>query len=255
MKTLLASLIFTIVLFSGCSLSEQPQVKKLFQTNNATTTHDNYKNSLIQLLQYHKKLNLRNPTKYNPKTVRIIHNEIKYSNNNYFLFGTQTRQMRHYKDYLNLAFSKDDVRYRSDYLILGMYKLLYDTYSMHTSHKFTSLSYDFQKFHHAHKLMQVIQWKIKNDKDKYNNYLFKTWQNNWQLELEKKIKQGVEPSWELIQKLKFIQNKQESIFDPSNNSFELLSNNIIQNLKRDIKSMGQEPVDLATDALSFFIFL
>jgi hypothetical protein len=103
--------------------------------------------------------------------------------------------------------------------------------------------------------MKIIQWKIKHDKDNNGNYLFKTWQNNWQLELEKKIKNKIKPSWELIENLEYIKNKKETIFDPSNISFELLTNNIIQNIKTDIRVMGEEPSDLALDASSFFIFL
>jgi hypothetical protein len=255
MKNPILIFIVIILLFSGCSSNQNPSVKKLFQTNNATITHLNYKDNIQQLLKYQKKLNLRNPKKYNHKTDQIIYNQIKYSKNNFFLFGNKTKQMKHYQDYLNYAFNKNSVKNRSDYLILGIYRLLYDTYEMDKSHKFTSLSYDINKFKKAYKLMKIIQWKIKHDKDNNGNYLFKTWQNNWQLELEKKIKNKIKPSWELIKNLEYIKNKKETIFDSSNISFELLTNNIIQNIKTDIRVMGEEPSDLALDALSFFIFL
>jgi len=255
MKNPILIFILIILLFNGCTSTQTPSIKKLLQTNNATITYLNYKDNIKQLLKYQKKLNLRNPKKYNHKTNRIIYNQIKYSKNNFFLFGNKTKQMKNYQDYLNYAFDKNDVKYRSDYLILGIYKLLYDTYEMKNSHKFTSLSYDVNKFNKAYKLMRIIQWKIKHDKDIHGEYLFKTWQNNWQLELSKRLRAGEKPSWQLIQDLEYIKNKKETIFDSSNISFELLTNNIIQNIKRDIESRGQEPSDLAFDALSFFIFL
>ncbi|MCP4970392.1 MAG: hypothetical protein GY932_07355 [Arcobacter sp.] len=95
---------------------------------------------------------------------------MKYKNNT----------LDNYKDYLQIAFSKDYIPCRNDYLILGLYYLVYDLYDIEDSHKVIALEYDKNKLHKLYKNLQVIKWKIKVNRDFKGNYLFKTWQNNWQ---------------------------------------------------------------------------
>lgn len=248
-------LLFSLFLFTGCNVLSQPQVKKMLQTNGATIMYQNYTHSIENIILYHSKLNARNPNNYNKQNLTKIHNEISTASNLFFLTNAQNKTIKAYQDYLNIAFDKNEVAYRNDYLIMGIYRLLFETFDMQKNHKFTSLSYNTKKFQNAYKLMKIIQWKIKNDKDIHNNYLFNTWQNNWQIELQKRIQNGETPSWELIEDLKYIKEKKETIFDASNHSFEVLTNQIIFDLEQNIRILGEEPIDVAIEAISFFIFL
>ncbi len=251
----LIPLFLLIFLFQGCTNNDQPQVSKMFQTNGATLIHQNYNRSIKNLLKYQLKLNARNPQNYNKNIVDSIQKEIKNSSTRLDFYNLENKKLTTYQDFLNIAFDKNPIVNRNDYLIMGIFKLLYDAFEMQSNHKFTGLSYDTKKMQNAYQLMKIIQWKIKNDKDNNNVYLFNTWQNNWQLELDKRITRGETPSWEMIENLKFIKEKKETIFDPSNHSFEILTNQIIENLDQTIRILGEEPTDLAIEAISFFIFL
>lgn len=130
-----------------------------------------------------------------------------------------------------------------------MYKLVYDTYRKEDGHQFTSLGFDSQKFKKLYYYLKVINWKIKTNKDEADKYLFLTWQRNWQVELEQNKNKP-------IKELSYIKNKKESLFDPSNFSFEVMMNQMFFHVKNSAKIIGDEPLELSISAMtSFVLFL
>jgi hypothetical protein len=81
-----------------------------------------------------------------------------------------------------------------------------------------------------------------------------TWQNNWQIELEKNIKNGITPTWKNIQNLEYIKNGKESMYSHSNFNFEILMSKIIAYVKNSIRVTGDEPLDVSIEAMKSFVF-
>ena len=100
----------------------------------------------------------------------------------------------------------------------------------------------------------MIQWRIKYRKDIQGNYLFLTWQNNWQIQLAKQTNIH-NPDYNLIQNLDYIKDDKENIFYHSNMSFETIISKMIYINNNTIKRLGGEPNELAIGAIKFFIFL
>ena len=90
------------------------------------------------------------------------------------------------KDYFDIAFLDKNIKYRNDYLILGLYYMVYDSFSIKKGHKFAALSFDVNRLQKLYKNLQILKWKLKSSKNSKGNYYFVTWQNNWQLELKRK---------------------------------------------------------------------
>ena len=102
----------------------------------------------------------------------------------------------------------------------------------------------------------MIKWKIRTAKDTNDNFLFITWQNNWQIELHEKVKKGINPTWEVLENLPSIKNGKESLFDHSNPNFEILLNHMIAHVKNSARTIGDEPVDIGLNAMiSLVLFL
>ena len=76
------SFVFTILLLSGCTNSS-PKVKEFFQTDNATHIQNDYKEIISLLIQYKKKLDLRNPQSYDKQFSYHIYNELNKRINEY----------------------------------------------------------------------------------------------------------------------------------------------------------------------------
>lgn len=221
-----------LLLFSGC-LPKQEDVKNIFQTDSATIIKNDYNSIREKILSFKEKLDIRNPNSYSKKRVNKINSLIKNSNKNY-LISYHNMILENYKDYLQLAFSKTNISNRNDYLVLGLYYLVYELYEVEKGHRLAGFMYDSSKLQKLYKNIQILNWKIKNDRDLKQNYLFLTWQNNWQVELEKK----------------------ETIFDSSNFNFEILLIQINDRVKNSLKTMGEEPKDLSISTLkSMFLFL
>ncbi len=66
--------------------------------------------------------------------------------------------------------------------------MIFDAYKMDEKHQFSAIEYDKEKMIKLYEYLQIVRWKIRTAKDDKENYLFNTWQNNWQLELAKKYK-------------------------------------------------------------------
>jgi len=158
---------------------------------------------------------------------------------------------------LRIAFDKNsNIPDRDDFLIIGLYKLIWETYKVGDGHQITTLTYDQEAFTKLYYYLEVIKWKVKTAKDKNDNYLFLTWQNNWQVEFQNRLHAGEQPSWEMLQNLAYIKSHKESISDPSNFNFEILLSQIIFQVKNSARLIGKEPVDIGIDAMiSLVLFL
>lgn len=253
MLNYLSSFLILFVL-TGC-IPKQSSVEKLFQTKSATMVKQDYLKCTEYLTQFQTKLNKRNPKAYDDAKAHKITAEIKNLTNDVHL-NFKDKEVQGYKEYFQIAFSKDDVTHRNDYLILGLYQAIFEAYNIQKGHQLTAWMYDSKQLENLYKNLQIIKWKIKADKDLNNEYLFLTWQNNWQIELEKKIKSGYSPSWKELQELKYIQEKRESFFDSSNFSFEVLLTQLQDRVGSSLEELGVKPEDIAVETIkTIFIFL
>lgn len=247
MKILFKIFIFSLLVFStnGCS---QKDVHAVFQTNGASIVREH--TSVLQrlLIKYYEKLNKRNPI-YTTKIERIpILYDINNRKNNATLPLLNNKKDATYKDYLNMAFNKNGVKNRNDYLIAGIYKMFYWAYEIDRSHTVTTMQYDPKRIQEANKMMQIIQYRIQHEKDKKGNYLFLTWQHNWQLE--------VLQSTHGNKKLDVNKYEKETLLQCSNLDFRIISEVMIFTLQESLRYLGKESTNLGVQAVkSVFIFL
>lgn len=239
------------LLFIACT-PQQDNVKSVFQTNSATLIKKNIRDIQEKLKEFKEKLDIRNPEQYSKTFESRIYkllNDLDAS----FVLKHENNILTNYKDYLEVAFSKDDVNIRNDYLILGIYYHVYHSFNLKDSHKIGAFEYDKEKLQKLNQNLQIIRWKIRTQRDSNSNYLFLTWQNNWQIELEKRLRENNELSYDIINNLEFIKDKRESIFDSSNFTFEVLLTQMIDDVKSSLKSLGDEPKELGIKALFLFL--
>jgi len=152
---------------------------------------------------------------------------------------------------LHYAFSKESVNNRNDFLILGLYKLIYNAYNLKEEHQFAAVQYNKADMLELYKYLQIIRWKVKTSKDSNDRYLFVTWQNNWQLELEKRKYSDLNK----INELKYIKENKETIYDPSNFSFEILTEQMLVNIRHTLVKINVEPYEMSLSALKSFVFI
>ncbi len=244
------SLLTLLLFFSACSIS-QNNIKSIAQTSSASNI-ENYKNNILKLLiKYKEKLDKRNPFNYNKSLRDDIINEIN-TKQDYINILQGKEKLRYYKQYLYYAFSKDKIKNRNDFLILGIYKLIYTSFAFQKGHQFAAWQYNKEDMIKLYEYLQIIRWKIRQEKDNNDNYLFKTWQNNWQLEL---LAQKNTEDLNVIKNLKYIKDKKETIFDHSNFSFEIILSKILLNLEYMLKEINIEPYELGVSALTSFVFI
>ncbi|MFT5661188.1 MAG: carboxypeptidase C (cathepsin A) [Sulfurimonas sp.] len=229
----------------GCT---QKSVRAVFQTNGASIVRE-HTTVLQRLLEkYYTKLNLRNP-RYTTKIQRIpVMYDIKNRTNNATLPLLSIKKNATYKDYLNIAFGRSEVKNRNDYLIAGIYKMLYWAYTIDRSHTVTTMQYDAVKIQEANKMMQIIQYRVENEKDEKGNYLFLTWQRQWQIDVLKSIYTN--------KKIDVNSYEKEELIKSSNMNFRIISEGIIFTLQESLRYFGKESTNLGTSAIkSVFIFL
>ena len=248
-------LIAMLILFTGCS-SSSSGVKTIFQTDDSSYLQTNYSNIIKLILQYKTKLDKRNPSAYNKQLSYQLRLNIKSSKNKIVLYTQDKRALNSYVDYFNYAFdTKKDIKNRNDYLIVGLYKLVYDVYLMKKDHKFTSYEYDLKRLEKGHKNLQILKWKINHTKDKNGRYLFYTWQQNWQIELLDKYNKNNYIDYANIKNLVYIKNKKESLFNSSNSSFDVVLNKIIFNLENSISILDMTSEELTKEILKSAMFI
>lgn len=243
---LLLVLVFT---FQACSVNKDT-LQSVAQTDSASQIVE-FKNETLDLLvKYKKKLDIRNPNSFNRALAKNVYFQIN-TNQNYINIIQNKVKLKTSQEYLHYAFSKDEVKNRNDFLIIGLYKLIYNAYNLKEEHHFTSLQYNKSEMLKLYQYLQVIRWKIRTSKDNKNQYLFNTWQNNWQLELMKKDDSNLN----IIKDLKYIKSKKESIYDSSNFSFENIISEILVNIKHTLKEINVEPYDMSISAIKSFVFI
>lgn len=249
--------ILLLFVLCGCSTSNpQEKLGEVLQSHGATSLHYDYSKIIENLITYKEKLDLRNPKSYSRESQNFIVNEMRSSKNSIRMKFNGV-YLKSYDDYLRIAFDKNsNIPDRDDFLILGLYKLIWETYKIGEGHQITTLAYNQEAFKKLYYYLEVVKWKVKTAKDKNDNYLFLTWQNNWQVEFQNRQHTGEQPSWEMIQNLAYIKNHKESILDPSNFNFEILLSQIIFQVKNSARLIGKEPVDIGIDAMmSVVLFL
>lgn len=247
--------LITMLFFSGCISIKKENLQEVFQSNNAIEIKKDYKRATKLVITLKEKLDKRNPSAYDKELASKIYSEIDALENSIDL-KINNYDMNSYKSYLQVAFSKDDIQNRNDYLILGLYKHIYDAYDIESSYKLTAFSYDNEKLQRLYKNLQILSWKLKTERDLSGNYMFLTWQNNWQVELERKVNNGLEPTWEDFKNLAYIKSGEESIFGYSNFSFELTILQMKDRVERSLERLGIEPTEMSINAIkSLFIFL
>ncbi len=247
--------LITITLFFSSCVPTQEDMKSVLQTNSATSIKNDSQDLQKLLVKLKGKLDKRNPNNFSKKLESRIYKTIKYQNKKLYI-RYKDNILDNYKDYLQIAFSKDVVFPRNDYLVLGLFYLIDSSYEMDEGHRITALEYDKEKLNKLYKNLQIIKWKIKVDKDLNDDYLFLTWQNNWQIQLEKKLKNNEKLSLDEIKMLEAIKIDQESVLDPSNFSFEVILTQMIDRVGNSLHALGQEPQKLSVTALkSIFLFL
>jgi hypothetical protein len=239
-------------LLNGCT--HQEKLSKTLQSTGATQLKHDFKKINEHLLTYKEKLDSRNPTAFSKTSKMTITYEISQERNTLSI-TYNGKKLKTYDDYLRVAFDTSaNVPERNDFLIIGLHKLICETYQIDKGHQFTTLSYQQEAFKKLYYYLEVIKWKIRTTKDKEGNYLFITWQNNWQIELEQKLKQGAIPSWEMLQNLPSIQQKRETLLDASNPNFEIILNHMIAHVKNSARIVGDEPVDVGISAMLSLVF-
>ena len=254
MRTILA---FVLILFlGGCSSKENSFVSTVFQTNGASLMKE-YRVTLDKfLLQLGKKLILRNKEAFSRDILFYIRNDINNNANTINLPLVSSTDETNFKEYIKIAFSQKKIKKRGDYLLVGLYKMFYWSFEAKSFHKLSALQYDGNKLQEAYEILQAVTWKIKVAKDNRGNYLYLTWQNNWQVELQKRLKRGEKLTTKLIKSLKYIKNKKESLLSPSNLSFEALFAKMLFVYERALETVGVEPKSLGVDALrTIFLML
>lgn len=247
---LLIALLFT----TGCS-QKQSTMNKIFQTSSATNIKNDYSYLINKLLILQDKLNKRNPKAFNPDNQKKIKALLKSHSNNFYL-QYMNRTVQSYNDYLQIAFSKDEIKYRNDFLIMGLYYAIFNAFEIDEGHRISAMMYDSDTIENLYKNLQIVKWKIKANKDLNQNYLFLTWQNNWQIQLEQTLKRNKQSELKNLTNLEYIRNKKETLLSSSNMSFEVLFTQMIDKTGQSLEEMGVQPEDLTVDVIkTMFIFL
>jgi len=238
-----------ILFFQACSFNKTT-IRSIAQTNSATQIEENKNEILKCLIKYKQKLDLRNPYSYNKKIKNDIVHQIDL-NQDYINLIQNEKKLTKYNEYFYYAFLENEVKNRNDFLIIGIYKLIFKAFSLEKEHQFTAIEYNQYDMLKLYEYLQVVRWKIRTAKDKNGNYLFNTWQNNWQLELSKKDDRDLN----IIKELEYIKNKKESIYDHSNFSFEVLISQMLINIEHSLRKINIEPYDMSISALKSFVFI
>lgn len=242
-------LVVLVLFFQACSLN-QDTFKSVAKTNSAIAISE-YKNEVLKtLVTYKKKLDLRNPYSFNKNIQKDIYQQIN-AKQDYINIIQKDKKLKTSDEYLYHAFSKESIQNRNDFLILGIYKLIYKAYSLDKVHTFSAMEHNKYEILKLYKYLQVIRWKIRTQKDLNNEYLFITWQNNWQLELMKKDNSDLN----IIKDLKYIKSKKETIYSPSNFSFETLISQMLTNIEHSLRKINIEPYEMSISALKSFVFI
>lgn len=248
-KTQIILLMLFPLFFQSCALNETT-IKSIAQTNSASQI-EVYKNEILKsIIIYKQKLDLRNPSAYNKNIANDIISEIK-NKQDYINIVYNGKKLNTYNEYFYYAFSPENINNRNDLLIIALYKVVFKAFSMEKELQFAAVQYNQYEMLKLYQYLQVIQWKIRNDKDIKGKYLFNTWQSNWQIELEKKYT----GDYNIINDLEYIKSKKESVYDYSNFSFEIVLSKILTNVEHSLRKINVEPYEVGFSTLKSFVFI
>jgi hypothetical protein len=240
----------------GCSSKNRSSsdfIKDTFQTHGAEMIRYYEKDLKELLIEFIIKLQKRNPAIFDESITKATIEDIKKSTSSIKLMKEDN--FAPYIDYFDIAFAKKSVKNRGNYLVIGLYRMLSEAYDMGNSYKVTALSYNTKKLENLYRMLQVLAWKIRTKRDENGAYLFLTWQNNWQIELEKRIKEGKEVTWKLLESLEYIKNKRETLLSKCNTSFAMIYAKMIYIIKKSVEIRGGEPTTLSINTLKTLVFL
>ncbi len=244
-KILNLSIILSVFVFmTACSYKQR--ASEILQSNSATIIAQDYKDITNLLLKYKNILDLRNPSLSDKKLSKELVFNIKHGYNSVNLLKNGS-----YSDYLRKSFEKES-KNRSDFLILGLYKMFYKAYNLKDGHHLTALGYDAKLFKNVYYTLKVLRWKIRNAKDEKGRFIFATWQLNWQLELNKNYKNITINNLKSLPSLK---SGKETLLDHSNFNFEITLSMMIDRVKNSLEAMGEEPLNLSISAMKALILL
>ncbi len=248
-KVQIIFLIFLAILFQACTILIK-NVESIAQTNSASQIEEYKKEILKSLIEYKKRLDLRNPNAYNKQIDSSLEHQI-IKNQDYIYLLKDGKKLNSSDEYFYYAFSKQNIKNRNDFLIIGLYKLIFKAYSMDNEHQFTAMEYSKYELQKLYEYLQVVRWKIRVDKNEKGEYLFNTWQNNWQLELAKKYN----GDYNIINNLEYIKSNKESVYDHSNFSFEIILSKMITEVEHTLRKINIEPYEMSISALTGFVFI
>ena len=246
MKQILHVTIIIFISFFFTSCSNNQKTSEILQSNSATIISRDYIDLTKLLLKYKKILDLRNPELSDKKLSTEIVFNIEHNYNAVNLLKNSS-----YNDYLKKAFAKGS-KNRSDFLILGLYKMFYKTYNIKEGHHITALGYKANLFKNVYYTLKVLRWKIRNAKDENGRFIFATWQLNWQLEYNKKYKNI---SIDTLKNLPSLKSGDESLLSHSNFNFEVTLSLMIDRVQNSLEAMGEEPLNLSISAMKAIILL
>ncbi|MDD2896046.1 MAG: hypothetical protein PHG81_08495 [Aliarcobacter sp.] len=226
------------------------KIESIAQTNSASQIEEYKKEILKSLIEYKKRLDLRNPNAYNKQIQSSLEHQVMI-NKDYINLLKDGKRLNSSDEYFYYAFSKQNIKNRNDFLIIGLYKLIFKAYSMDSEHQFTAMEYSKYELQKLYEYLQVVRWKIRVDKNDKGEYLFNTWQNNWQLELAKKYSSD----YNIINNLEYIKSNKESVYDHSNFSFEIILSKMIIDVEHTLRKINVEPYEMSISALTGFIFI
>ena len=156
-----------LFLLCGCAAPNQEKIGEVLQSHGATSLQYDFRKSVDNLILYKEKLDLRNPNGFSKESQKYIFNEMKNAKNT-IRMQYNGAYLKTYDDYLRLAFEKNStIPERNDFLILGIYKLLWESYKIGEGHQITTLSYDEERFKKLYYYLEVIKWKIKTGKSSF----------------------------------------------------------------------------------------
>ncbi len=212
--------------------------KNLIKTNKEIKIEEYLKDIDSLLLRFYKKLNKRNPNSFNKNNFSIIEDALKNGKYIYIRNFADTPVM-----IIKEALNRDKkISFRNDYLIIGLHDMIYKAFKR-DDFKITALSYDLEKLNKLFLNLQIIFWQINTYKDRQGDYLFLTWQNDWQIRLSKKLKKG-EPFKKVVSNF-----SEDELLKPCNMSFSMIYAKILYIIEKIIKERGGEPQEIGVNVL------
>ncbi len=213
-------------------------VKNLIKTNKEIKIEEYLSDIDSLLVKFYEKLNRRNPNSFNKKNENIIKSSLR-EGRYIFVSGYEREPIALIKKALD---KEKKISFRNDYLIIGIHDMIYKVFKR-DDFKVTALSYHLEKLNRLFLNIQIIFWQINTYKDREGNYLFLTWQNDWQVKLLKALREGDDFKKALLNL------KQDELLKPCNMSFSMIYSNILYIIEKIIKERGGEPREIGVNVL------